>query len=70
MDNIPYNDRIELAIADLESQITLNYAVTAKKYNVDRYTLSRRYKDVTTSKIESLPKIYKILTDIQEDVLI
>jgi hypothetical protein len=31
MDCIAYNDRIQLAIADLESQERLNYADTAKK---------------------------------------
>jgi hypothetical protein len=31
MDCIPNNDRIQLAIADLESQERLNYANTAKK---------------------------------------
>jgi hypothetical protein len=29
MDDIPHNDRIELAIADLESQECVNYAATA-----------------------------------------
>jgi S-adenosylmethionine synthetase len=70
IDNIPYNDRIELAITDLKSQITLNYAATAKKYNVDRSTLSRRYKGAIISKAENLSKIHKILTDVQEDVLV
>jgi hypothetical protein len=31
MDCIAYNDRIQLAIADLKSQERLNYADTAKK---------------------------------------
>jgi hypothetical protein len=64
MDNISYNDRIELAITNLESQITLNYAATAKKHNIDRSTLSRRYRDAITSKVESLSKIHKALTDV------
>jgi hypothetical protein len=42
MDCITHNDRIELAIADLESQERLNYADITKKWNVDRSTLSRR----------------------------
>ena len=50
MDDIPHNDRIELAIADLETQEYLNYAATARKYKVERTTLSRRHKDVTGSK--------------------
>jgi hypothetical protein len=50
MDNIPHNDRIELAIADLETQEYLNYAATARKYKIERTTLSRRHRDVTGSK--------------------
>jgi hypothetical protein len=50
MDCIAYNDRIELAIADLESEESLNYAGIAKKWNVDRSTLSRRHRSVTGSK--------------------
>jgi hypothetical protein len=70
MNNIPYNDRIELAITNLESQITFNYAATAKKYNINRFTLSRGYRNTTTSKVESLSKIYKVFIDVQENVLI
>jgi hypothetical protein len=50
IDDIPYNDRIELAIADLETQEYLNYAVTARKYKVERTTLSRRHRDIIGSK--------------------
>jgi hypothetical protein len=46
MDCIPYDDRIELAVADLESQESLNYAQTTKKWDVDRFTLSRRHKGI------------------------
>ena len=40
-------DSIEAALADLKLQETLNYTVTAKKYRVDRTTLSRRRRGVT-----------------------
>jgi hypothetical protein len=50
MDDIPYNDRIELAIADLETQEYLNYAATARKYKIERITLSRRHRDAIGSK--------------------
>jgi hypothetical protein len=70
MDDIPYNDRIELAIADLESQECQNYAATARKWNIERTTLSRRHKDVTDSKEDQYSYIVKILTNVQEDVLI
>jgi hypothetical protein len=50
MDDIPHNDRIELAIADLETQEYLNYTATARKYKIERTTLSRRHKGVIGSK--------------------
>ncbi len=46
MDNIPYNDRIELAITNLESQDRSNYIITVKKYYFLRITLSRRHQGV------------------------
>jgi hypothetical protein len=70
MDCIPYNDRILLAIADLESQERLNYADIAKKWNVDRSTLSRRHRGVTGLKEDYYSYTFKALTDVQENVLI
>ena len=70
MDCIPYNDRIELAVADLESQESLNYAQTAKKWNVDRSTLSRRHRGITGSKQDQYSYTAKTFTDVQENVLI
>jgi hypothetical protein len=70
MNDIPHNDRIELAIADLETQEYLNYVVTARKYKVERTTLSRRYKGITGSKEVQYSYTVKTLTNIQEDVLI
>ncbi len=43
MDNIFYNDRIKLAIIDLESQDRSNYIIIIKKYYLVRNTLLRRY---------------------------
>jgi hypothetical protein len=70
MDDIPYNDRIELAVADLESQESLNYAQTAKKWNVHRSTLSRRHRGVTGSKDDQYSYAVQALTNVQEDVLV
>ena len=70
MDCIPYNDRIELAVADLESQESLNYAQTAKIWNVHRSTLSRRHRDVTGSKDDQYSYAVQALTNVQEDVLV
>jgi hypothetical protein len=38
---------IEVALADLASQDLPNYTQTVKKFNVDRFALSRRYKGKT-----------------------
>jgi hypothetical protein len=70
MDCIPYNDRIELAIADLESQESLNYAQTAKKWDIDRSTLSRRHRDIIGLKQDQYSYTLKAFIDEQEDVLI
>jgi hypothetical protein len=70
MDCIPHNNRIELAIADLESQIYLNYADAAKKWNIDRSMLSRRHRGVTGSKKDQYSYSAKTLTNMQKDVLV
>jgi hypothetical protein len=70
MDDIPHNDRIELAIADLEIQEYLNYAATARKYKIERITLSRHHRDITGSKEDQYSYIIKVLINVQEDVLI
>jgi hypothetical protein len=64
MDDIPHNDRIELAIADLETQECLNYAATARKYKIERITLSRRHRGVTGSKEDQYFYIAKALTNV------
>lgn len=43
------NDRIQAALADLESQGVPNYSTTAKKYGVVRTTLMRRFIGKTVS---------------------
>jgi hypothetical protein len=70
MDCIPYNDRIQLAVADLKSQESLNYAQTAKKWNLDRSTLSRRHRGITGSKQDQYSYTAKAFTDEQENVLV
>jgi hypothetical protein len=70
MDCIPYNDRIELAVADLESQESLNYAQTAKKWNLNRSTLSQRHRGITGLKQDQYSYTAKALTDKQENVLV
>jgi hypothetical protein len=70
MDNVSRNDRIELAIADLESQACLNYADATKKWNIDRSTLSRRHRGVTGSKKDQYSYAAKTFINVQEDVLV
>ena len=41
-----YNVRIEKTINDLKSQSRTNIAVTVKKQDVHRTTLTRRFQDV------------------------
>jgi hypothetical protein len=70
MDCIPYDDRIELAVTDLKSQESLNYAQTAKKWNLDRSTLSRRHKGITDSKQDQYSYTAKALINEQKNVLV
>jgi hypothetical protein len=70
MDDISHNDRIELAITDLETQEYLNYAATARKYKIERTTLSRRHKSVIGSKKNQYSYTIKAFTNVQENVLI
>src|ERR1700678_296655 len=42
-----HNARIEAVVTDLESQDCVNYKATAKKWNLDRTTLVRRYRGET-----------------------
>ena len=44
-----HNARIETAITDLHSQVKPNIAVTAKKYEIARKTLSDRFHDKSTT---------------------
>jgi hypothetical protein len=69
MDNLSHNDRIELAIAELESQAQPNFAATARKYNLKRTTLSRRFKSETGFKENAISYALKALTNVEEDVL-
>ena len=70
MDNISHNDRIELAITDLESQDRPNYTATTKKYHLVRTTLSRRHQDVTDTKEEAYSYSIQTLINMQESVLV
>ena len=63
-------DRIAAALADLESQAVPNYKATAKKYEVVRTTLMRRYTGKTVSNQEATTEHRQALNASQEDVLL
>jgi len=60
---------IEAALADLALQDSPNYTATAKKFNINRTTLSRRHRGITTSVKES-KQTTSILSNQQEKKLI
>jgi hypothetical protein len=62
--------RIQAAIADLESQDRTNFAATARKWDIERSTLSRRYRGETGSNQDASSYARRQLTDAQEQTLI
>jgi hypothetical protein len=65
-----YNARIASAIDDLEAQSRPNIAATAKKWQVDRTTLSRRFRGETGSNEEANSNSRQNLTATQEETLV
>ena len=65
-----HNARIESAITDLESQIHVNYAATAKKWGVERTTLAKRHKGQTGIIEDANSYSRQRLTKTQEETLI
>jgi hypothetical protein len=61
--NMDHEARIQAAITDLESQDRVNYAATAKKWNIDRSTLSRQHQGKTVSNQEATLYARRQLTD-------
>ena len=61
--SMAHNARIDEAIADLETQDRPNIAATAKKYRVDRTTLSRRFRGKTGTIQEANSSIRQKLID-------
>ena len=64
------NDRIQAALADLESQEVPNYSTTAKKHGVVRTTLMRRFTGKTISNSEANTEYRQALNIAQEKVLL
>jgi hypothetical protein len=65
-----HNARIEAAISELESQSRVNFAATARKWNIERTTLARRFRGETGTKQDATSYSHRQLTDIQEAALI
>jgi transposase len=65
-----YEDRIQAAIAELDSSDTRNYTQTAKKHDVNRSTLSRRHRNVTRSAAEFRSQSQQLLTTVQEHAIL
>jgi hypothetical protein len=68
--NSTTDSRIEFALADLESQDSINYAATARKWGIERTTLARRHKGQSTSRAVANSKYCQHLTDVQEDTFL
>ena len=60
---------IEAALADLALQKSSNYTATAKKFNINRSTLSRRHRDIIAF-VKKSKKTTSILSNQQEKELI
>jgi len=58
------------ALDALNAQLIPNYTQTGLKYGIDRITLMRRYKGLCTSRQEATSLYHKLLTDVQEELLI
>ena len=64
------NQAILNAIDDLNSQEIPNLAATAKKYDIVRSTLQRRFEGQTVTYAEARSRSTMLLTNAQESVLI
>ena len=70
MDNPTYDMRIDLAIADLSEQVKPNYSATAKRFDVERTTLRRRFQGEQASRAVANSEHRQCLSNLQEKTLI
>jgi uncharacterized protein YdhG (YjbR/CyaY superfamily) len=68
--SMAHEARIQAAITDLESQDRRNITATAKKWEVARETLSKRFRGKTGSNQDAISYARRQLTDVQENTLI
>jgi transposase-like protein len=67
---LSHDTRIELAITDLNRADSAPIATVAKRYGLQRSTLSRRWHGITSSRAEATSEHHQRLTIAQEEVLI
>lgn len=65
-----HNGRLAKALKDLESQKRPNFSTTAKKYQVERTTLAKRFKGQTGTIQEANSNSRQKLTTVQEGTLV
>jgi Tc5 transposase DNA-binding domain len=65
-----HNARIQAAIDDLKTQKRLNFAATARRWEVERTTLARRFRGTQGTIEDANSYIRQQLTQTQEEVLI
>ena len=65
-----HEERMRKALAEIESCSKPNYSAIARKYQLERTTLSKRAKGQTTSREEFQSERHQCLTNVQERVLI
>ena len=63
-------EAIKQAISELKSQKPPNFTAIAKKYDLERITLMRRFKGKSSSYSEARSRSNKLLTNTQESILI
>lgn len=65
-----HSTRIAEAIEDLESQMRPNFSDTARRYNVERTTLRRRFRGEQGTIQQAISETRQRLTHTQEEVVI
>ena len=65
-----HNARIEAAITDLRFQKRTNFAVTVKRWDVERTTLAKRFRGETGTNEDANSYVRQKLTATQEETLI
>jgi hypothetical protein len=68
--SMDHETRIQATIEDLNSQKRVNYSATAKKWNLERTTLAKRYRGETVSNQKANSYARQQLTDVQENTLL